>query len=66
MNKKVNIIFTSQEIYVGSLLSFLKGEQGDQKDLTEDDSFSRKYLAGIIGRYYAKWNWLFRAQWPNK
>jgi hypothetical protein len=56
MNKKVNIIFTSQEIYVGSLLSFLKGEQGDQKDLTEDDSFRRKYLAGIIGRYYAKWN----------
>jgi hypothetical protein len=56
MNKKVNIIFTSQEIYVGSLLSFLKGEQGDQKDLTEDDSFSRKYLAEIIGRYYAKWD----------
>jgi hypothetical protein len=36
---RVNSLFTlRQEIYVDSLSSFLQGEQGDQKDLTEREA----------------------------
>ncbi len=30
--------YVRQEIYVGSLLFYLQGEQGDQKDLTEREA----------------------------